>query len=95
MVSYIRADETPHVEYLKTTLSEMRDRTFLGDSGRKYKGSDLIGQTWEASLRNSLGPNREEARKNTIAEVERGIASHPRRAALLEEFHSLGDEHEA
>ena len=27
LVSYIRTDESPHVEYLRTTLSEMRDRT--------------------------------------------------------------------
>ena len=29
--SYIRADETPHVGYLKTALTEMRDRTWIGD----------------------------------------------------------------
>ena len=34
LVSYVRADETPHVEYLKTVLSEMRDRTIVGDAGR-------------------------------------------------------------
>ena len=27
LVSFIRSDETPHVEYLRTVLSEMRDRT--------------------------------------------------------------------
>ena len=31
LVSYIRADETPHVGYLRTALSEMRDRTWVGD----------------------------------------------------------------
>ena len=30
LVAYIRADETPHVEYLKTALTEMRDRTWVG-----------------------------------------------------------------
>ena len=40
VVSYIRADETPHVEYLKTALSEMRDLTWVGESGTKYAGSD-------------------------------------------------------
>src|SRR5204863_5604175 len=38
LVSYIRTDEAPHVEYLKTTLSEMRDRTFVADSGRHIPG---------------------------------------------------------
>ncbi len=32
-MSYIRADETPHVEYLRTALTEMRDRTWIGTSG--------------------------------------------------------------
>src|SRR2546430_6396462 len=40
LVSYIRTDEAPHVEDLKTTLSEMRDRTFVGESGRAYPGTD-------------------------------------------------------
>ena len=34
LVSYIRADETPHVEYLKTVLTEMRDRTFVTTTRR-------------------------------------------------------------
>ena len=43
IVSYIRADETPHVEYLRTSLTEMRDRTFIGESGRRYPGSQIVG----------------------------------------------------
>ncbi|MET1003518.1 MAG: hypothetical protein ABWZ15_17035, partial [Acidimicrobiia bacterium] len=34
LVACIRTDETPHVDYLRTALTEMRDRTFVGDSGR-------------------------------------------------------------
>ena len=33
LVAYIRADETPHVDYLKTVLTEMRDRTVVGENG--------------------------------------------------------------
>src|SRR5205085_2752812 len=47
LVSYIRADERPHVEYLKTTLSEMRDRTFITESGKKKPGTDVIGTLWD------------------------------------------------
>ena len=36
LVSYIRQDEAPHVAYLATTLTEMRDRTFIGESGRAH-----------------------------------------------------------
>ncbi len=35
LVSYIRADETPHVAWLRTALSEMRDRTWVGSDGRR------------------------------------------------------------
>jgi len=34
LVSYIRADETPHVGYLSTALSELRARTWGVDGGR-------------------------------------------------------------
>src|SRR5690349_9810062 len=59
LVSYVRADETPHVDYLRTALTEMRDRTFVGASGRKIPGAEVIGTLWETALAQSLGPNRE------------------------------------
>ena len=37
LVAYIRADETPHVEYLKTALTEMRDRTWVGRVGQDLR----------------------------------------------------------
>ena len=38
LVRYIRADETPHVDYLRTALSEMRDRTWIGETGTPPRG---------------------------------------------------------
>ena len=58
LVSYIRADETPHVDYLRTALSEMRDRTIVGEGGRRHAGGDLVGRIWDRALAQSLGPNR-------------------------------------
>ncbi len=90
LVSYIRQDETPHVEYLKTALTEMRDRTFIGDSCRKYPGTDVIGQLWERGLAESLGPRREQNLTVTLREVEHALDGNPRRDTLLEEFHEHG-----
>jgi hypothetical protein len=90
LVSYIRQDETPHVEYLKTTLSEMRDRTFVGGSGKKYPGRDIIGGIWDRAVGESLGERREANLKLTLREVEHALEGNPRKADLLEEFHSLG-----
>jgi hypothetical protein len=90
LVSYIRQDETPHVEYLKTALTEMRDRTFIGDSGRKHAGTDIVGGLWERGLAQSLGPRREQTLTLTLREVEHALDGNPRRDALLEEFHAHG-----
>ena len=89
LVSYIRSDETPHVAYLKTTLSEMRDRTFLGSSGKRYAGTDLVSRIWDRAVGDSLGARREANVKLALSEVEHALDGHPRRADLLAEFHSL------
>lgn len=90
LVSYIRADETPHVEYLRTSLTEMRDRTFIGESGKRYAGTDIIGSMWDASMEESLGLLEEQNRAATIAEVERAVLDRPGGGDLLEEYHRLG-----
>jgi hypothetical protein len=90
LVSYVRADETPHVEYLRTALTEMRDRTFVGESGRRIPGVDVIGELWDAALEQSLGANRENFVRTATAEVEHALADHPRRAEVLEGFRALG-----
>ncbi len=89
IVSYIRADETPHVEYLRTALTEMRDRTFVGESGRRYPGTDIIGPMWDASLAESLGLLEEQNRAAAVADLEHALSSRPDGVDLLTEFHHL------
>ena len=89
LVRYVRADETPHVDYLRTALTEMRDRTFVGESGRRISGAEVIGTLWNAALEQSLGVNRESFVRTARAEVEHALAEHPRRLELLEGFESL------
>lgn len=90
LVSYIRADETPHVEYLKTVLSEMRDRTFVGASGRKYAGTDVVCSMWERAKAESLGPRRELQLKIVAKEIDHALEGHPRAAEIREPFNALG-----
>jgi hypothetical protein len=89
LVRYVRADESPHVEYLRTALTEMRDRTFIGESGRRIPGTEVIGTLWEAALEQSLGANRENFLRTARAEVEHALAGNPRRSQLLEGFLAL------
>jgi hypothetical protein len=91
LVSYIRQDESPHVAYLATALTEMRDRTFVGESGRRIPGTEVVGTLWAAGLADSLGDGREGIRKLRVREVEDALAGNPRRDEILEGFHALGD----
>lgn len=90
LVSYIRADETPHVEYLKTALSELRDLTWVGASGRKYPGAEMIGVLWAAGLDRSLGSQRAANRASILGEIEHWCGRRVHGADLLAEFHELG-----
>ena len=91
LVSFIRADETPHVGYLKTALTEMRDRTWIGEGGKHHAGTDMIGRLWERGLEQSLGAGRAQTRQAVLGEVEHWCLQRDRGADILAEFHSLAD----
>ena len=92
IVRYIRADESPHVEYLKTALTEMRDRTWVGSSGKKYPGSEMIGRLWERGLDQSLGSGRRQNVHAVFNEVSHWCDQRPNGRDILEGFRALGDE---
>jgi hypothetical protein len=90
LVSYIRADETPHVAWLRTALSEMRDRTWVGDGGRTYDGSDMIARLWDRALENSLLLRRQENLQFFMGEIEEAVDGRADGADLIEEMLGLG-----
>ncbi len=92
-MSYIRADETPHVDYLRTALSELRDRTVVGDGGTRHAGAELVGGLWESSLAQSVGPNRRQILDTMWTEVRHAVGDRPGAADLLARFDELGSVH--
>jgi len=90
LVSYIRADESPHVQYLRTVLSEMRDRTFVTGSRRSHAGSDLIGRIWNRALAQSLGERRSDGLDVARSEVVHALAGRADAADALARFDELG-----
>jgi hypothetical protein len=90
LVACIRADETPHVDYLRTALTEMRDRTFIRSSGKKIAGTAVIGTLWDALLADSLGARRNALLKTTLAEVEHALHGNRRHDEILDGFHAHG-----
>ena len=95
LVSFIRADETPHVDYLKTALTEMRDRTWIGSGGAKHQGTEMISTLWQRGLDQSLGEGRVQTRKAVLGEVEHWCMEHEGGADILAEFHSLAAREDA
>jgi hypothetical protein len=89
LVSYIRQDETPHVEYLRTALTEMRDRTFVGTDGKKIPGTEVIGTIWNHGLFQAHEVREPQTRAAYVAEVERALGRRTDGKDLLAEFHSL------
>ena len=93
IVSYIRADETPHVDYLRTALSELRDRTIVGEGGRRHAGADLVGLLWDSALAQSTGPNRRQMLDTMWGEVRHAVGDRRGAADLLARFDALGTVH--
>lgn len=90
IVSFIRQDEAPHVAYLRLALSEMRDWTWVGASGRTYDGSEMIELMWNKSLQESRFGRRGDILTLTMREVEHALADRADKDDVLDEFLSLG-----
>jgi len=90
IVSYIRADETPHVAYLQVALSEMRDRTWTGTDGRTYDGGEMITKLWDAQLEQSRFLKRNENLTMSIREIEHALDGRSDKDDVLEEMFTLG-----
>lgn len=91
LVACIRADETPHVEYLRTALTEMRDRTFVTTSGRPLPGATVIATLWDKLLVESMGTVESNNRASFTKELHHTLGSRPGGTDLIEQFHAIGD----
>ncbi|HWE57835.1 MAG TPA: hypothetical protein VG435_20195, partial [Acidimicrobiales bacterium] len=82
---------TPHVDYLRTSLTEMRNRTFLTTSGSHLDGSLVIGTLWDKLRVESMGTVEEANRASFRTELTNVLDRRPGGADLLEEFDALGE----
>lgn len=90
LVRAIRQDESPHVEYLRTALSEMRDRTFVGVGGRPVPGAGVVDDLWAAGLAESTGARRAANLRLARIELEDAVAGRSDRADIIAEYDALG-----
>ena len=89
LVSYIRQDESPHVDYLRTSLSEMQARTFVGTT-KNHAGTDVIGTIWDTTLAESraLGDLRNKAVYDAL--LDAALADRTNGREIREEHDRLG-----
>jgi len=89
LVSYIRSDESPHVEYLRTALSEARARTIRTVDGGEVSGRSVVEGLLHRVLRSVTSERPREQR----AELRRNLSEAMKAArdpeGLLERFDAL------
>jgi len=90
MVAHIESDERPHVEYLRTALSEIRARTLRSDDGkRELRGAEVIDRLFETQLRGIASTRPEEQREQLRDQIHRGLADRPDATEIRRRFESL------
>ena len=89
MIRYIQADEKPHVEYLRTALSEVSARTIKTVEGGTIPGKQVIDalmhRILEQATRTRPADQRDDLRENLAESIR--TATHP--SALQDDFDAL------
>lgn len=90
LVSYIQSDEAPHVEYLRTALSEIRCRTLRSADGRTtLAGSDVIDRIFARQLRGIATQRPRDERAELQREIHESIEDRARAGEIARRFEDL------
>jgi hypothetical protein len=92
MVGYIRSDEAPHVEYLRTALSELRACTLVGTAGEPIPGAPVIDALLGRTLRVLTAERPRSQRAETRTDIDAALAAHRDGAGLQRRFAALEEE---
>lgn len=89
MVGYIRSDESPHVEYLRTALSEARARTLRTVDGRMISGAKVVDGLMHHVLSRMIETRPRQQRDDMRAGIAGAVEAGQTGPSLLEEFDAL------
>ncbi len=90
MVANIQKDEKPHVEYLRTALSEMRGLTFLGaDGNTKVEGHRVVDRLFETGLRGMVSTRPRDDRERMREELHDEIGDRADASRISRRFEDL------
>ena len=88
LVRFIRSDESPHVEYLRTALSEIQARTLLTLDGKPVSGRKVVNDLAERAIRGMLR-HRLNERRAMVRDLVRKTANVKDIDGLMREFDAL------
>ncbi len=89
LVRFIRSDESPHVEYLRTALSELRARSLHTVDGRGIAGRSVVDGILHRVLRTITSERPKQQREDVRRDLAAALATAGRPAGLIEEFDRL------
>ena len=90
MVAHVQQDEKPHVEYLRTALSEMRARTFVGADGEsRIAGDVVVDRIFELGLRGVVSTRPQQERERLREDIHAAIEDQARAAQIARRFEEL------
>ena len=92
LVGYIRSDESPHVEYLRTALSELRACTLLGTHGEEVAGGVVVDALLARTLRVLAAERPRQQREEARADIAAAVATHRDAAGLRRRFDALEED---
>jgi hypothetical protein len=89
MVSHIRQDESPHVEYLRAALSELSARTIRTVDGKTLPGRDVVRGMLHRILAQTTRNRPKEQRERSQEALAEALKDATSPKALMDEFLSL------
>jgi hypothetical protein len=90
LVSHIQADEKPHVEYLRTALSELRARTLRTHDGKgEISGQRVVDGILESQLRQMASTRPARERADVQGAIRLALDDAPRAGMLIQRFEGL------
>jgi hypothetical protein len=89
MVGYIRVDENPHVEYLRTALSEVRARTLRTQGGGTLPGRTVVDGLLQRTLHALTTERPRQQREDLRASLAGSMQAARDPGRLAEEFDAL------
>jgi hypothetical protein len=89
MVGYVRTDETPHVEYLRTALSELRARTLRTTAGGAVPGRRVVDALLHRALAALTTSRPRDQRENVRGGLLTAMRDARKGDSLVEQFDAL------